>query len=260
MDEKLICAECGGEYDKPPKGRPPKVCSPECKESRLKRQHKEKYERNKDYILERNRKQREPHKEEIAAKVREKRKEKGDEIRARDRERYHLDPEPKRASRRESYWRHRDRFRERNRERYLENREEYIEQARQYREKYGDLIRERRRQLYAENPAKYNARSADRRARVNGAYVESVSINVLLARDAYLCGICGGNIPEGLPYGDPLYPHIDHIVPLSKGGEHSYANTHPAHSSCNVQKGDKLDGWQDIKPIIPEVLDGADQS
>lgn len=257
MDEKLTCVECGEEYDKPPKGRPPKVCGTECKETRSKRQHKEKYERNKDYILERNRKYREPRKEEIAAKTREKRKEKGDEIRARDRGRYQLNPEPKRASRRASYQKHRDRFRQRNHENYLKNREEYIENARQYREKYGDLIRERRRQLYAENPARYNTRAADRRAQINEAFVESVSINVLLTRDAYLCGICGGDIPEGLPYGDPLYPHIDHIVPLSKGGEHSYVNTQPAHASCNVQKGDKVDGWQNIKPIIPEVLDGS---
>ena len=30
---------------------------------------------------------------------------------------------------------------------------------------------------------------------------------------------------------------IDHIVPLSKGGRHEYANVQPAHSLCNHVKG-----------------------
>ena len=31
-------------------------------------------------------------------------------------------------------------------------------------------------------------------------------------------------------------PSIDHIVPLSKGGEHSYANCALAHTGCNSAK------------------------
>ena len=38
--------------------------------------------------------------------------------------------------------------------------------------------------------------------------------------------------------------HVDHVYPLSRGGEHSYRNTQPAHPECNIAKGDKM-------PIIP---------
>ena len=31
---------------------------------------------------------------------------------------------------------------------------------------------------------------------------------------------------------------VDHIVPLSKGGRHEYANTQPAHGLCNYVKAD----------------------
>ena len=31
----------------------------------------------------------------------------------------------------------------------------------------------------------------------------------------------------------------DHIVPLSKGGKHSYLNTRLAHIKCNVQRGNR---------------------
>jgi 5-methylcytosine-specific restriction endonuclease McrA len=34
--------------------------------------------------------------------------------------------------------------------------------------------------------------------------------------------------------------HLDHIVPLARGGEHSYANTQPAHPTCNRRKGAKV--------------------
>lgn len=48
------------------------------------------------------------------------------------------------------------------------------------------------------------------------------------ARDKGRCGICGITV-----YGDF---HIDHVIPLSKGGEHSYANVQVAHPKCNQEK------------------------
>ena len=48
-----------------------------------------------------------------------------------------------------------------------------------------------------------------------------------------VCGICGEDV-------DPTNYHVDHIVPISRGGEHSYANTQPAHPACNQRKHNKL--------------------
>jgi 5-methylcytosine-specific restriction endonuclease McrA len=33
--------------------------------------------------------------------------------------------------------------------------------------------------------------------------------------------------------------HVDHIVPISKGGPHSYLNVQLAHAKCNRTKGAK---------------------
>ena len=38
------------------------------------------------------------------------------------------------------------------------------------------------------------------------------------------------------------YPSIDHIVPLSWGGLHSWANVQLAHHGCNTAKGAKYCG------------------
>jgi len=47
------------------------------------------------------------------------------------------------------------------------------------------------------------------------------------------CYLCCGLIPLG-------ERHVDHIVPLSKGGKHKASNLGIAHSSCNLSKGAKM--------------------
>ena len=38
------------------------------------------------------------------------------------------------------------------------------------------------------------------------------------------------------------YPTVDHIVPLSKGGTHTWNNVQLAHMACNSGKCDKTRG------------------
>ena len=94
------------------------------------------------------------------------------------------------------------------------------------------------RQWREANPERYRKTgrksSALRRARKSGAArTEHVDSLVVLESHNYICEICGESV-------DPLDFHVDHIVPLSRGGDHSYANTQPAHPFCNISKGSKL--------------------
>jgi hypothetical protein len=75
---------------------------------------------------------------------------------------------------------------------------------------------------------------AKRRARKKAQFVEDVDPAVVFERDKGICGIC--KEPA-----DPTNFHVDHIRPLAKGGEHSYANTQVAHPACNCAKRDRLD-------------------
>jgi len=63
--------------------------------------------------------------------------------------------------------------------------------------------------------------------------VEQVIPMVVLERDDGICGICLDDV-------DPFDYTIDHIVPHSKGGEHSYDNVQLAHRVCNSRKHDRL--------------------
>jgi 5-methylcytosine-specific restriction endonuclease McrA len=51
----------------------------------------------------------------------------------------------------------------------------------------------------------------------------------VFARDSHRCQYCGAAAES-----------IDHIIPRSKGGEHTWENVVAACRSCNVRKGDRL--------------------
>lgn len=54
-----------------------------------------------------------------------------------------------------------------------------------------------------------------------------------------LCGICDEPITKGRR-GTRGGITVDHIIPLSVGGRDTIRNMQPAHSLCNVVKGDRV--------------------
>lgn len=64
-------------------------------------------------------------------------------------------------------------------------------------------------------------------------------INYLMQRDHGRCGICRKPIRAKA---GPRRPSIDHIIPLSRGGEHALENLQAAHYDCNLSKGNRGGG------------------
>ena len=62
------------------------------------------------------------------------------------------------------------------------------------------------------------------------------------------CAYCGKITRTNVSDHDPDLRTIDHVIPLSKGGEHSRTNVVPACRACNDLKGDQ-DGWVPQPPI-----------
>jgi 5-methylcytosine-specific restriction endonuclease McrA len=82
-------------------------------------------------------------------------------------------------------------------------------------------------------------RSAER-ARLRGATVEFVDPIKVFDRDAWRCQICLKKVSKkNRGSTKPNAPELDHILPLSKGGEHSYANTQCTCRKCNNFKSDR---------------------
>ncbi|MGW1160374.1 HNH endonuclease [Streptomyces sp. NPDC002519] len=84
------------------------------------------------------------------------------------------------------------------------------------------------------------ATDAVRRAEQAGAVVvERFDRLQVFERDGWTCCRCSRPIdPDASPF-DPTSPTVDHIVPLSRGGEHSLRNAQTLCLGCNSSKQDK---------------------
>jgi 5-methylcytosine-specific restriction endonuclease McrA len=123
--------------------------------------------------------------------------------------------------------------RERDRRYCQTNREARVEYQRRYRQENLEAERESDRLYRKENPALGKAAGHRRRARKLKAAVAPVTssdIRDILDRHDYRCAVC-------------LAPaeHLDHVLPLSRGGAHAVPNLRPLCAPCNLSKGAKTD-------------------
>jgi 5-methylcytosine-specific restriction endonuclease McrA len=81
-----------------------------------------------------------------------------------------------------------------------------------------------------------------RRARLLGATVEAFDRLEVFDRDGWVCQICARPVDRSVQHPDPASVSLDHILPLSRGGEHSRVNCQTAHLICNLRKGARVDG------------------
>ena len=81
-------------------------------------------------------------------------------------------------------------------------------------------------------------KDAKRKAAIRAAVTELVDPRTVFERDGWRCHMCGRKTrEEWRGKHKPLSPELDHIVPLSRGGEHTYRNTACACRRCNMRKG-----------------------
>ncbi len=111
-----------------------------------------------------------------------------------------------------------------------------------WREANADHDRERNRAYRLEHPESPREAARRRRARkVGNGEVEYFTRGEIGDRDGWLCGICELPVDPALHWPDPQSQSLDHIVPLSLGGEHTRANSRIAHLLCNMQRGNRVE-------------------
>lgn len=138
--------------------------------------------------------------------------------------------ERRRAKDRARYWANPERAKEEAKRYYEANAEARRVYAAQYRATNPEKAKASQRKYRESHPEQHIAQEHLRRARRTGVQiVETVMPNVVFERDGGICGICREVVFE-------QDRTIDHIIPISKGGEHSYANTQLAHRRCNEVK------------------------
>lgn len=69
--------------------------------------------------------------------------------------------------------------------------------------------------------------------RTNGRYEQGITTERVAERDGYLCHLCGGGVT-------PADWSVDHVLPISRGGTHTWDNVACAHLLCNSRRGNRL--------------------
>ena len=83
-----------------------------------------------------------------------------------------------------------------------------------------------------------NRHYRERAAAYSVEYDASVTLKRVIKRDGGICQLCGKTVDTTSAGRVRLYyPSIDHIIPLSKGGGHTWNNVQLAHMICNSRKG-----------------------
>lgn len=67
-----------------------------------------------------------------------------------------------------------------------------------------------------------------------------VTVGALRRRLGNVCGICGMSVDYNLRSPHPGAPSVDHIVPLSHGGNPDWVNSQLAHLRCNHLKSNTV--------------------
>lgn len=105
--------------------------------------------------------------------------------------------------------------------------------GREYRNENREHYNELRKAWEKRYPEKRRIYTQRRRTRKLEAFDEDVDVRILWLRYRGMCGICFKAIQPTEKI------HIDHAIPISKGGRHNYYNCQLAHGSCNNRKYDK---------------------
>lgn len=114
--------------------------------------------------------------------------------------------------------------------RKAESKEWYRENAEYAQERQKAYVAKRMAEAPELLRAQKRKASNTRRAITHRVFVEVIDPHVVFERDKGVCGICLKPVEPSSPW------EIDHIMPISKGGVHAYANVQLSHRTCNRRK------------------------
>ena len=156
------------------------------------------------------------------------------------RERRHADPEAERHNRERAnawYWANKERACASRKRAYSENREQAITASAEWRranpERYRATQHECKLRHYRQNREAYAAYVRNRRARIRDAEGSHTAKDVrhLFREQRGRCLYCGCDLSDGY--------HVDHVIPISRGGSNDISNLALACRTCNCSKNNR---------------------
>ncbi|MGE3549755.1 MAG: HNH endonuclease [Geobacter sp.] len=193
------------------------------------------YETNKDKFKEWQAANYEANKEEIRAKGRAKYKENNEEIRIKLNAYYKATIEKQKEYSKRKYEKNKEAIMAKRKERENTDPEKYVQYRAKYYQDNKERVDEVKKKWSARNKDKlrYHGRlHAQKRrqlARENGGELSKDIVPRLMELQRGKCRACGKPLKNDY--------HIDHIIPLARGGQNTDNNCQLLHSKCNLSKG-----------------------
>lgn len=122
-------------------------------------------------------------------------------------------------------------YRKQGRESHARNRDKRLAAQRIYYRDNFDHIRNRNRIWSKNNKERIYLSNRKRVKQLKGVNITQNQVNDLLMQNGNKCAYCSIIVKSGVNL------HMDHIIPLCRGGAHSIENLAPACATCNLKKG-----------------------
>ena len=137
-----------------------------------------------------------------------------------------------------------ERERERKKKYWLANRERLLAYQKAYRKAKPEIGRAKQKKYWAKHPEKAAKYNRKRRAHRNSVEHIPYTVQQVLKKYGKNCHICGDliDLKANRKVGKKGWEkglHLDHVIPISKGGPDTIENVRPAHGACNIRKGSK---------------------
>ena len=120
------------------------------------------------------------------------------------------------------------------------NREAVKVNSKIYREANPEKVKTSTKAWRKANPKRCREHHQKRRALKYQTQTEPINDKLVFLRDGWICQICHKKVDKRFKYPNPMSGSLDHIMPLSRGGSHTYKNVQLTHLTCNLSKQARL--------------------
>ena len=124
---------------------------------------------------------------------------------------------------------------------YLKNKEKIKETSKTYRKNHVEELKAQKKEYRKTEACKIatknnNNRRRSEKIKTSNGTISTKALKELIIKQDYKCKYCNCD----LDFSVKNSVHLDHVVPLSKGGTHTIENVVYSCASCNLQKGASL--------------------
>ena len=171
----------------------------------------------------------------------------------KDKKRYELNRERKLKQRKQYYYEHKEQIFKQSKIYYLKHKEQIAVRKRKYRQDHKEEIAKQEKKYHLERKQKASARNKRYRQSERGGFLKKQNNrrrrvrqraskrdltfdqwHRILKNQKYRCNICSKRFCKSRP------ATMDHIIPLSQGGDFTSSNVQALCQSCNSSKNAKI--------------------